>query len=177
MRRLAEEVGTTTRAIYAIFGSKEGLLSELYRRGADTFARLTEAVSRSEDPLEELLPLALSYRESALQHPNLYGLLFERSVPGFRPTDEDREHLRRSLHRLFDTVQRGVASGRLPARDPWALTNELWAIAHGLASLELQGCLGPSDEAKRAWRNVVSVAVAGLKVAAGAVAPDKISPH
>src|SRR5262245_18970294 len=67
VRLIADEVGTSTRAIYSVFGSKDGLLSARYRRGADTFARLAGAVPVSEDPLDELVPLGMSYRESALE--------------------------------------------------------------------------------------------------------------
>jgi AcrR family transcriptional regulator len=162
IRRLADEVGSTTRAIYSLFGSKEGLLSALYREGADTFVRLADAVPREEDPLEELPSLAMAYRASALAHPNLSGLLFERAVPGFSPSEDDREHLRGSLYRVFDAVQRGVNRGRFPGRDPWALTNEMWAIVHGLASLELQGCLGPPEVAEASWRSVITTMASGL---------------
>jgi len=50
----------------------------------------------------------------------------------------------------------------IPVPTRGALTNQLWAIAHGLASLELQGCLGPSEVAEEAWRSVVSTMVAGM---------------
>ena len=162
VRRLADEVGTTTRAIYSVFGSKEGLLSAMYRQGADVFVRTAFAVPASDDPVDELLPLAMSYREAALEHRNLYGLLFERRVAGFTPTDEDQEYLRRGLYRVFDTVRRGVEHGVLPDRDPMELTDELWAVVHGLASLELQGCLGDPDHAASAWRNLVGTMLAGL---------------
>lgn len=162
VRRLADEAGTTTRAIYSLFGSKDGLLLAMYRRGADAFVRLAEAVQPAEDPLDEFVALAASYRAAALENPNLYGLLFGRDVPGFEPADPDREYLRGSLNRVFDVVRRAVESGRIGHRDPWALTNELWSVVHGLASLELLGCFGDSESAELSWQETLSIMVAGL---------------
>src|SRR5690349_20976719 len=74
VRRLAQEAGTSTRAIYSLFGSKEGLLRAMFRRAADTFARIHAAVPVQDDPLDELIPLGFAYRQSALEEPELYGL-------------------------------------------------------------------------------------------------------
>lgn len=171
VRRLADEVGTSTRAIYSLFGSKEGLLSAMYRQGAETFTRLHQAVPASEDPVVELLPLALAYRQSALEQPNLYGLLFERAVPGFCPTQEDAEYAKRSLYRVLDTVRRCIRLGRFPDADPVATTTQMWAMVHGLASLELQGALGPPEVADAAWRGAISAMTAGMTHRAAATRP------
>jgi len=162
VRRLADEAGTSTRAIYSLFGSKEGLYSAMYRQGADTFLRLAQTVPRQADPLDELVPLGLSYRQSALAEPNLYGLLFERAVPGFRPTEEDVQYARRSLERILDTVRRCVDAGLFPNRDPETLVTELWGVVHGLASLELKDCLGPAEAAEAVWRETLPTFVRGL---------------
>jgi hypothetical protein len=66
---------------------------------------------------------------------------------------------------VFDAVHRGVERGVLLQRDPVMLTNELWAVVHGLASLELLGCLGPPQAAEESWRHVISAMLAGLRPA------------
>jgi AcrR family transcriptional regulator len=162
VRRLAQEVGTSTRAIYSLFGSKEGLLTAMFRRGADTFVRLHDAVPVADDPLDELMPLGLAYRQSALEQPNLYGLLFGRAVPGFSPSQEDIRYAQRSQHRVVDALERAVRLG-LISGDPWAISNEGWALVHGLASLELMGCLGPPEVAEATWRGAMSTMEAGLR--------------
>ena len=136
VRRLADEVGTTTRAIYSLFGSKEGIISALYRQGVDIIVELHLAVPYSEDPTEEFLPLALAYRETARSHPNLYRLMFERAVPGFTPSHEDRIYARQSLTRLQYAVERSIAKGRFPPREVFRTTRQLWALVHGLAEYE-----------------------------------------
>src|SRR4029077_19846489 len=138
VRRRALEVGTSTRAIYSLFGSKDGLLTAMYRRAAETFNRIHQAVPVQPDPLDELVPLGLAYRQSALEEPHLYGLLFGGAVPGFRPSEEDMRLAQRSQLRVVDTLERAAARGQL-RRDPWEIANEGWGLVHGLASLELMG--------------------------------------
>ena len=161
VRRLAHEAGTTTRAIYSLFGSKEGLLTALFRRAADTFIRIHEAVPVQDDPLDEMVPLGLAYRQSALEEPHLYGMLFG-TVPGFRPTEEDRRYAKRSLERVLDTIRRATERGML-TRDPMAIADEGWGLVHGLASLELIGCLGPPEQAEATWLGALRTMEAGLR--------------
>ena len=162
VRRLAAEVGTSTRAIYSLFGSKEGLLTAMYRRAADTFNRLHEAVPVQDDPLDELTPLGLAYRQSALEEPHLYGLLFGGAVPGFRPTEEDMRLAQRSQFRVVDALERAAKKGELKTA-PWEIANRGWALVHGLASLELMGCLGPPEAAEATWRGALEIMEAGLR--------------
>ena len=162
VRRLADEVGTSTRAIYSLFGGKEGLYSALFRQASDTFRTLAEGVPRLPDPLDELIPLGLSYRKSALAEPNLYGLLFGRAAPDFVPSEEDVRYARRSQERVHDAVLRCIEAKRITARNPETLLNELWGVVHGLASLELMGCFGPPEAAEVVWGEALPTFVRGL---------------
>jgi AcrR family transcriptional regulator len=146
----------------------------MYRLAAHTIVRLHLAVPRSEDPVEELLPLALAYRETALAHPNLYRLLFERAIPDFQPSDEDAAYCLQSLVRVHDTVERCVRIGRFPGRETWRTTRELWAMVHGLASLELQKYLGEPEEAEAAWRDMVHPVIRSFTEPAAPSSPEAI---
>jgi AcrR family transcriptional regulator len=162
VRRLALEVGTSTRAIYSLFGSKDGLLTAMYRRAAETFNRIHQAVPVQPDPLDELVPLGLAYRQSALEEPHLYGLLFGGAVPGFRPSEEDMRLAQRSQVRVVDTLERAAKAGQI-TRDPWKIADEGWGLVHGLASLELMGCLGPPEAAEATWLGALRTMLAGLR--------------
>jgi AcrR family transcriptional regulator len=163
VRRLADEAGTSTRAIYSLFGSKEGLLAAMFRQAADTFVRLHDAVPVADDPLDELTPLGFAYRQAALEQPNLYGLLFGRAVPGFVPSEDDIRYAQRSQYRVVDALERAAGQGLITG-DPWAISNQGWALVHGLASLELMGCLGPPEVAETTWRGALDTMEAGLRL-------------
>lgn len=68
LRGLAADVDTSTTAVYALFGGKTELLAALAELAAERFAeRLT--------PTDDLVALAMTYREAALSAPRLYALM------------------------------------------------------------------------------------------------------
>jgi len=163
VRRVAAESGTTTRAVYSLFGGKDGLLRALFREVAQTMRHHHLAVPVRDDPVRELAELASAYRAAAREHANLYPLYLGRAAHGLRPTAEDIAEAFISLDRVVDAIRRGVASGRFPGRGPEAIGLQLWSLVHGLASVELRGYLGDEDEAAGHWRDAVAAALTGYQ--------------
>src|SRR5436305_84188 len=88
LRRLAAASGTSTMAVYTLYGDKPGLLRAMYRAGFERLgAALRAASATSDDPLEALLALGHAYRDTALANPHLYDLMFGAAVPGFVPDE------------------------------------------------------------------------------------------
>ena len=160
-RRLAVDLGTTTRAVYSLFGDKAGLLRALYRAGFETLRTQTAAVPATDDPVRDIVALAEAYRTSARQNRNLYALMFD-MVPGWRPLPEDQAAARSTLRPLAAAVSRAVEHGQLPD-DVRGLTRQLFALVHGLASLELAGLLGGPAEAAVHWELAVAAALRGYE--------------
>jgi AcrR family transcriptional regulator len=161
VRRVAEHAGTTTRAVYALFGDKDGLLRALFRLEAETMRRHHEAVPVDEDPIRELHALADAYRAAAHEQPQLYGLFIGSTA--VRPTEEDIAVSFRAFQRVQEAIGRAVKRGLLRDGDQETLGRQLWAVVHGLASLELAGCLGDSDEAAAHWHGLTSACLAGYR--------------
>src|SRR6266851_2407823 len=73
VRGLADDVGTTTRAVYTSFGSKDGLLAAL---GARAFTMLGAAISElpaTADPAADLVEAGITvFRRFAIGHPSLF---------------------------------------------------------------------------------------------------------
>jgi AcrR family transcriptional regulator len=147
LRRLATAAGTSTSAVYALFGGKPGILRGLFIEAFARFAAHLDTVTPSDDPLADLLAFGRAYRASALANPHLYAMMFGSPVPGFEPTPEDYAHAEATFTPLLGTVRRAVAAGLLRDLDPYLIATALWANTHGLVSLEL-GCAMP-DEAGR----------------------------
>ena len=137
LRRLAAAAGTSTSAVYALFGGKPGILRGLFIEAFTRFAAQLNTVRTSDDPLADLRALGHAYRASALANPHLYAVMFGSPVPGFEPTPEDYAHAETTVTPLLDTVRRAVAAGLLRAANPHLIATALWATAHGLVSLEL----------------------------------------
>src|SRR5690242_1230107 len=82
VRKVAERAGTSTRAVYSLYGDKDGLLQALCQRANDIMRRHHEGVpANPDDPAAELLSLAFAYRAAALEDPRLYDLWSSQGLP------------------------------------------------------------------------------------------------
>ncbi|MGB8997036.1 MAG: TetR-like C-terminal domain-containing protein [Pseudonocardiaceae bacterium] len=144
LRRLAAAAGTSTSAVYALFGGKPGILRGLFIEAFTRFAAHLDTVTPSDDPLADLLALGRAYRASALADPHLYAVMFGSPVPGFEPAPEDYAHAEAAFTPLLYTVRRAVTARLLRGVDPQLIATALWANVHGLVSLEL-GCAMPPE--------------------------------
>jgi AcrR family transcriptional regulator len=163
VRRVAAAVGTSTRAVYSLFDDKDGLLRALSIEVAETMRRHHEAVPASDDPIAEIVELALAYRAAALEKPKLYDLFFGTVTPGASQADPLFALVYRSFERVLRVVRRAIADGVFPGRAEFEIGLNLFALVHGLASLELRGVLG--DGAESVWRQSITGALIGLRQA------------
>lgn len=143
MRRLAGDVGTSTSAVYSLFGGKTALVAELHAEAFRRFGDHLRQVEPSDDPLRDLITYGLAYRQSALDDPHLYAIMFGRPIPGFEPSDEDRRIALSTFEPLIDTVRRCLAEGAFIDAAAEAIAFALWSTAHGMVWLELNGPLPP----------------------------------
>ncbi|MFF0306457.1 TetR/AcrR family transcriptional regulator [Streptosporangium sp. NPDC004379] len=165
-RRLAQEVGTSTKAVYNLFGDKAGLLRAMFLEGferlADEFAR----VPADGDPEAGLMALGLAYRASALDNPHLYQLMFGRPIADFQPDQATLDQIQGTFDTLVRAVTRCVDAGRFAPADPRDIAVHLNALVHGLASLELLGSLGPRPQADHHWHLALEAAFRGHRTPA-----------
>ena len=164
-RRVAQEVGTSTTAVYNLFSDKSGLLQAMFLAG---FARLAEefaTVPRDGDPESDLLALACAYRTAARANPHLYELMFGRPIANFRPDQAALAQIQGTFDTLVGAVARCVDTGRFAPADPFDIAVHLNALVHGLMSQELQGFLGDSDRADAHWRTALDATLRGYQIA------------
>jgi AcrR family transcriptional regulator len=163
-RRLAKEAGTSTMAVYTHFGGMPALVKEIVAEG---FTRLDEhqaTVPHTDDPLADLLALALAYRDNAVQNPHLYAVMFgATSLKGFTLTEEDMEIGLNSFATLTDYVARAMESGQLRRDEPARVAAQMWTAMHGYVMLELAGLhLPPDNPVEDVMMPLLTTLVAGL---------------
>ena len=78
IRDVAAAAEQSTMGVYTHFGSKQGLLEQLYLHGFRRLEDRLDSVPSDGHGREELLAFALAYRAFALDNEALYGLMFER---------------------------------------------------------------------------------------------------
>src|SRR3954447_14182727 len=133
IRDLSEAVGKSTMGVYTHFGSKQGLLEQLYLHGFSRLEDRLEAVASVDNGLQELVAFALAYREFALENEALYGLMFERGTPDFVPSDDSRM----AGLATFGMLAERIADWKPELPDPPRTAHLVWAAMHGLVSIEL----------------------------------------
>lgn len=84
VRGVADQVGTTTRSVYSLFGSKDGLLVALGARAFHMLASVGNAIPESDDPARDLIEGGAMFRRFVIDHPMLYRIGFRR---GLVPTE------------------------------------------------------------------------------------------
>jgi AcrR family transcriptional regulator len=133
VRDLADAAGMSTMGVYTHFGSKQGLLEQLYLHGFERLSERLAAVPAGGDDRRELLEFALAYRAFADANEALYGLMFERAAPDFVPSDASR------LAGLstFEMLASRIAAWRPNFADPQRDAHLVWATMHGLVTIEL----------------------------------------
>jgi AcrR family transcriptional regulator len=146
LRRLAAASGTSTMAVYTLYGDKQGLLAAMYRAGFERLgAALRAAADAHGNPLDALVALGHAYRDTALANPHLYDLMFGAAVPGFVPDEGGRAVADAAYQPLVDGVQRCLDAAQMTGTPAERIALHLWAVSHGMVSLELAGHLDAPD--------------------------------
>lgn len=137
LRSLVAGTGVSTMAVYTHFGGMDGLWRALRQEGFTRLAARFTTVSASEDPVEDLTALAAAYVGNALDHPDLYRVMFDATVDL-----EDLGAADATLEHLVRAADRARAAGRFRVdADPLDLATQSWAVVHGLVSLVAGGPL------------------------------------
>ncbi|MBZ2195917.1 TetR/AcrR family transcriptional regulator [Occultella gossypii] len=146
LRAVTAAAGTTTAAVYTLFGGRDGLIAAVVDEGFERFGRHLAAVPRTGDPGADLFALGLAYRESALADPHFYRVMF--AADGVRRSKDTLAEPTFGV--LRDAVAR-LPSDAVGEAGPEPMALRLWGLVHGLVSLELAGLL-PGDEREHAHR-------------------------
>lgn len=139
LRSLVAGTGLSTMAVYTHFGGMDGVWRALRQEGFTRLAGRFATVPTSEDPVQDLTALAAAYLGNALDHPDLYRVMFDANF--------DLEDLRAAdatLEYMVQAAARSRQAGRFRADiDPLDVATQTWTVAHGLVSLVANGPLPP----------------------------------
>jgi AcrR family transcriptional regulator len=172
VRGVAGEVGTTTRAVYSLFGSKDGLIAALGVQAFDFLRDGLGALAQTDDPAADLVETGLVFRRLAIERPALYSIGVERDLPGLPPWQPVCAAADAAFDVLLEHVARLGRAGLLGDQSVHAATLQFHALCEGLATLERRGTRAPFD-GERIWRAGLGALIAGFAVTAGAPASSK----
>lgn len=155
-RKITARVGLSSMAIYTEFGSMGGLANSVVEHGFSLLAAELESLELAGDPLANLWTGLSATRSFALEHRDLYTVMFAADrIGGVRREGQD-------LVRGVETLQflhRGCAQAHeaelLQARRTRDITLHLWAVLHGNLMLELAGYMDWEDSPDDVFRDAV----------------------
>ena len=139
IRKIADEVGVSSTALYMHFRDKDEILSEICLNAMRALLEQnSEIAGRPLDAPTRLRVLLKAYVKMGLEHPNAYQVVFcmpERA--GDSPTQAAVAEIGAQCYARYSGVVREIAeAGRLKeAGDVDAVAQAAWAACHGLVAL------------------------------------------
>ncbi|MEW2115046.1 TetR/AcrR family transcriptional regulator [Streptomyces sp. NPDC005474] len=156
VRAVATAAGTSTAAVYSLFGGKDGLIEAVRDEAVTGLFQSLAAVATSADPLADIYALAAAYRRWGREHSHLYSVLFG-GVQSFKPSGAvgASDPVRPLIAAIDRAVTESVLDGRATS-----IALSLWVTLHGLVALELAGALDAAT-AEAAFSSTIHATLRG----------------
>lgn len=136
IRKIADEVGLSSTALYMHFPDKAAILHEICKEAFQALTRAQASIMEADMPPEHRLRrLIESYVAFGFENPNAYRLIYLTRPQEAEGAQTAAQELGIGLFRAFETVVREVdAAGRLML-EPRVAAQVIWAGGHGVVSL------------------------------------------
>ena len=147
-RRVASDAGTSTAALYELFGAKAGLIRAVFFEGFAALQAALAAVPTTDDARRDLIALLATDRAFAVARPMLFEVMYARPFAEFDPSAEELE-VGNDIYRLcVKAVSRWLRSEG-SSMSPVAAAHVLMATHRGLVTTELAGLFGRSESTRQ----------------------------
>ena len=139
IRKIADEVGVSSTALYMHFPDKGAILLEICEASILRLLNQNrEIAARPMDPGMRLKDMLASYMRWGFEHPNAYQLVFGSSPSVTGVWSEGNASLSAQCYDIFSGVVREVAGeGRLRTGDADSASQALWGACHGVVMLAI----------------------------------------
>jgi AcrR family transcriptional regulator len=143
---LARAMEMRPQSLYTYFPSKQAIYDAMYKQGFEQLLARNEALPAHADLASFLSAAAEAFVDFAAERPSRYQLLFQRTVPGFVPSEESYAVAKRAL----EGMRGWLATAGLTAEREL----DLWRVLLlGLAGVQLA-----NDPGGRRWRQLAGEA-------------------
>jgi AcrR family transcriptional regulator len=161
-RNIARQAGTSTPALYELFGDRAGLLREVYYEGFRRLDDRLQSARTTENPRADLLALVRLYRGFLADNPSLTEVMFSHPFVDFRP-GPDEAVASASIRKLLIANIRRCLDAEMLYGNATDIASVLDAMIHGLGLAESAGRLGRSKAlVDRRWNRALGALLDGL---------------
>ena len=154
-RTLTASVGTSTQAVYTLFGGMPGLFEAVVAEGFSRMSAHITAVPETDDPVADFVARGQAYCIWAFANPKLYGLMFGLAAVPTRLRAEldirvggpfaNFPEGQAAVEVLVGSLRRVTESGRIRAVDPVTVARQFLSATHGFVLLQIAGAFGEQD--------------------------------
>jgi AcrR family transcriptional regulator len=142
MREVARRAGVSHQAPYHYFQDREAILAELAGEGFDQlYDYMVSAIGLVRDKASKNKVMGEAYIRFALNHPELFRLMFRAEMCDLTRYPESKAKAERCFDVVVETLGAHGNSADKANPDLTAVIAS-WSVAHGLATLLLEGKLG-----------------------------------
>jgi len=137
IRKIADEVGVSSTALYMHFQDKGCILLEICERTLRLlYERNSEIAAKPLDPVVRVRMMLEAYMRWGMEHPNAYQLVYSGRPAPAGPWPEAARDLSTQCYESFCGVVREIgAAGRLRAGTVDSAAQALWMSCHGVVAL------------------------------------------
>ncbi|MFD0759889.1 TetR-like C-terminal domain-containing protein [Arthrobacter ulcerisalmonis] len=132
VRDVAAAAGTSTTAVYSLFGGKSGLLNAVVDDGFRSFGDSQKTALKG-----GLRGLGAAYRDWARSHPALYRLMFGGALASLTECQPSPDEPMDAMGPLKTAVAEAQQGGDASQAQVDVVAAAIWGQVHGLVSLEL----------------------------------------
>ena len=161
MREVARRAGVSHQAPYHYFQDREAILAELAGEGFDQlYDYMVSAIGLAKDKVGKNRALGEAYVRFALNHPEVFKLMFRCEMCDLSRYPDAKAKADRCFQVVVQVL--GASGTAADKADPDLVpVIAAWSMAHGLATLMLEGKLGQAfgdtiDQREEAARRVIA---------------------
>ena len=161
LRKVASRAGVSHSAPYSHFKDKQSLIAAITTESfRQLYEELREAIAPfSSDPKKQLTAGALAYAQFALEHTDMFKIMFSGVLEKEKDYPAYVEATRQTFGQVVQVIQACQDAGVLRPAPPEVMAVSVWGQVHGIVSLALEGQISHTVLDRHSVRELVSLAV------------------
>jgi AcrR family transcriptional regulator len=142
IRSIADAIEYSIGTVYKYYRDKNAILHALHSRGFQELGGQFAVLFHVADPMERLRSMGRLYIRFAMEHPDMYDLMFNLKAPmEFLDTihKDEWDEGKRTFDMLRNTVLDCIKAGHFKGHALEPLSFLIWSCVHGMCMLEIRG--------------------------------------